>query len=138
MCETSDLGRQEPRGCRHVYGDPATENWHFCQRAIKPGGRPGDPSHPPYCEGHTKTHLQATTEAARRNYLRFMERIALGDGFGRQETWHPTRGHYPPGQQDYAETLFSGGGGTPNNETDNLVPVDVHLTLANRRGSSHG
>jgi hypothetical protein len=87
MCENSDLGRQEPRGCRHIYGDPASEDWRFCQRTIAPGGRPGDPSHPPYCAWHTKVALQPTTEAAKRNFLKFLNRIAAGE----EETMYDMR-----------------------------------------------
>lgn len=55
MCENpNDLGRQEPRGCRYVYGDPGAGEWHFCQRTITPGGAPGKAATPPYCARHTK------------------------------------------------------------------------------------
>lgn len=55
MCENpTDLGRQEPKGCRFIYGDPAQRGWHYCQRTIVNGAKPGDAQHPPYCAHHTK------------------------------------------------------------------------------------
>lgn len=55
MCENlNDLGRQEPRGCRFIYGDPGDGEWHFCQRGLLKGARLGDATHPPYCARHTK------------------------------------------------------------------------------------
>lgn len=59
MCENpSDLGRQEPRGCRFIYGDPGESGWHYCQRTIIEGGKMGDAQHPPYCARHTKVCVQ--------------------------------------------------------------------------------
>lgn len=57
MCEKSpipqhNLGRQEPKGCRYIYGDPGFGDWHFCQRTIVEGGVAGDARHPPYCSHH--------------------------------------------------------------------------------------
>lgn len=48
------LGRQDPQGCRFIYGDPGAGDWHYCGRAMAPGGKLGDVTHPPYCERHTK------------------------------------------------------------------------------------
>jgi hypothetical protein len=128
MHDDTDLGRQEPRGCRHIYGDPASETWRFCQRTIKPGGRPGDPSHPPYCEWHTRQALQATTEAARRNYLKFLERVAEGDsGWSNSPEYAGFGGSAATTQAAHRAA-----------ESDNLVPVDVHVKIANRKGFSHG
>lgn len=54
MCDDSDLGRQNPVGCRYIYGDPGVEGWHYCQRNIAPGGKPGSVTNPPYCDRHTR------------------------------------------------------------------------------------
>lgn len=54
MCDSSDLGRQEPRGCRYVYGDPGSGEWHYCQGTVAEGGKAGDAQRPPYCAHHTK------------------------------------------------------------------------------------
>jgi hypothetical protein len=126
MCETH-LGRQEPRGCRHIYGDPATEDWRFCQRKIAPGGRLGDPSHPPYCAWHTKAALQPTTEAAKRNFLKFVERMASGADY-----WVVSAHHSLDHDAVLAVAKHLSG------ESDNLVPVDVHVKIANRKGILHG
>lgn len=119
MCE-NHLGRQEPTGCRYIYGDPQTETWHFCQRTIADGGRPGDPNKPPYCVRHKRVTLMATSEAQRRNFLKFMERLAEGD-----TGWAFGLNGAPLSQASHLAA-----------ETDNLVPVDVRLHLANK-GLSH-
>jgi len=82
MCDNPaahNLGRQEPKGCRYIYGDPATEDWRFCQRTIAPGGRPGDANKPPYCAWHVKVVLEKHTEARRRAYQKFLDRVAQSD-----------------------------------------------------------
>lgn len=79
MCEKHDLGRQEPAGCRYVYGDPGTPDWHFCQRQLVDGARPGDANNPPYCARHKRVTLEARTPAKLKAYEKFLERIAQSD-----------------------------------------------------------
>jgi hypothetical protein len=76
----SQLGRQEPRGCRFIYGHPGEGDWHYCQRHLAVAARAGDPAHPPYCAHHTKVALKPETEAARRSRARFLERMANAVG----------------------------------------------------------
>jgi hypothetical protein len=62
MCENSpsnlsDLGPQEPRGCRYVFGDPGVNDWHYCQAPLPSKARLGDVLNPPYCATHTKLLL---------------------------------------------------------------------------------
>lgn len=80
MCENhSDLGRQEPRGCRYVYGDPGAPGWHYCQRSIAEGGKPGDAAHPPYCTRHTKVALEPISAAKAASRARYLERLAMAE-----------------------------------------------------------
>lgn len=83
MCENSaphkhDLGRQEPRGCRFIYGDPAM-TWHFCQRTIAAGGKPGDSQNPPYCVHHVKVCVPPLTPSMRRARIAYLEHMAKSE-----------------------------------------------------------
>lgn len=81
MCEKPpipqhNLGRQEPKGCRYIYGDPGDGDWHFCQRTIVEGGVAGDARHPPYCSHHHRI----CTVPLDHNYLsRYLKAGTFGD-----------------------------------------------------------
>jgi len=59
MCENNtDLGEQEPKGCRFVHGDPGSGIWFYCQAPIVKGGKAGDVNNPPYCRLHRDICIQ--------------------------------------------------------------------------------
>lgn len=56
--------KQEPTGCRWIYGDPLKKGWHYCQKAEQPDSS--------YCpEHHEVAHLKEGTRAYERTMRNF-------------------------------------------------------------------